>query len=146
MTLDHVMTRRIVAANMDDTLAHIRDLFERHAFHHLLILEAGRPVGIISDRDLLKNLSPFLGKLSERSQDAFLLQRKAHQIMRRSLISAGPQTPVKDAVILMLANRVHCLPVIDADGHCVGIATSHDIMRYLLECGLEPSCSITKAA
>ncbi len=146
MTLDHVMTRSLVAVGMDDSLAHVRDLFERHAFHHLVVLEAGRPVGVVSDRDLLMNLSPFIGKASERAQDGFLLQRKVHQIMHRTLISARPETPVKDAVILMLANKVHCLPVIDAAGACVGIATSHDLLRYLLECGLEQGCAVHRAA
>ncbi len=146
MTLDHVMTKHVVTIGLDDTLAHVRELFERHGFHHLVVVERQKVVGIISDRDLLRNLSPFLGKMSERPQDSFLLQRKVHQIMHRKLISGAPTMPVKDAVILLLAHRLNCMPVLDDQARCVGVVTAHDLLRYLLECGLEPKCAINRAA
>jgi acetoin utilization protein AcuB len=146
MTLDHVMTKHVVTVGPDDTLAHVRELFEKHGFHHLVVVERGKVVGIISDRDLLRNVSPFLGKMSERPQDSFLLQRKVHQIMHRKLIAGTANMPVKDGVILLLAHRLNCMPIIDEHGHCVGVVTAHDLLRYLLECGLEPKCAVNRAA
>lgn len=56
MKITKLITRRVVCINMDDPLNKAKRLFEEHGFHHLLVLEKGRLVGVISDRDLLKRL------------------------------------------------------------------------------------------
>lgn len=146
MKIDHIMKRKVVTVSPDDTLSHVQKLFMQHGFHHLIVVEHGRVVGVLSDRDLLRNLSPFIGKPTERSQDAFLLRRHVHQIMTRRLVSVRADTPIKEAVTLMLANTVSCVPVVDDHGACVGIVSERDLLRYLLECGLEPGCTINRDA
>lgn len=59
MTVGDPMTRHIVSVSMDDPLQRVRAAFEAYGFHHLLVIENERLVGVISDRDLLRNLSPF---------------------------------------------------------------------------------------
>jgi acetoin utilization protein AcuB len=128
-----IMTRHVLCVRMDDTLATVRELFERHQMHHLLVLESGRLVGVISDRDLLKNLSPFVGKaLSERPQDLATLHRRVHQIMTRKLVSTTPDTPIGNAAELMLAHRISCLPVVNEQGKPIGIVTWRDLLRAMV--------------
>jgi acetoin utilization protein AcuB len=142
MTLDSIMTRHVVTVRMDDELHIIRDMFEKYRFHHVLVVDQCRVVGVISDRDLLKNVSPFVGKLAERTLDVQSLHRKAHQIMTRSLISGAPNTPIGDAALLMLNNRISCLPVINNDGACVGIVTMRDLLRWSLSQMANQACVI----
>lgn len=118
---------------MDTPLRRIRDLFEQHRFHHLLVTEKGKLVGVISDRDVFKALSPFIGTLSEHDRDTQLLNRRAHQIMSRALIKATPQMHVLDACKVFIDKRVSCLPVVDENDHVRGIVTWRDILRLLLE-------------
>ncbi len=118
---------------MDTPLRRIRDLFEQHRFHHLLVTEKGKLVGVISDRDVFKALSPFIGTLSEHARDTQLLNRRAHQIMSRALIKAEPQMHVLDACKVFIDKRVSCLPVVDENDHVRGIVTWRDILRLLLE-------------
>ncbi|MBY0309388.1 MAG: CBS domain-containing protein, partial [Phycisphaerales bacterium] len=73
MRIDNVMTTDLVTVKPEDTLGEVREIFDTHRFHHLLVIEHGKVVGIISDRDLLKHLSPFVGKISERAQDSYTL-------------------------------------------------------------------------
>lgn len=134
MTLADIMTATVVTVSMDDSLRSIRHIFEEHKFHHVVVVHAGRAVGIISDRDVLKNLSPFIGKLSERVQDVECLNRRAHQIMTRRLIFAAPETPIGDALAMMIERDISCLPVIDGQGRCVGIVTSRDMLRWCTAC------------
>jgi acetoin utilization protein AcuB len=141
MQISTIMTRNLVTVGPDDTLATLREVFHTHEFHHLLVVDRGRLVGVVSDRDLLKNLSPFIGRQSERSQDAFLLQRKAHQVMTRQLVSVKGDTPIKVATALLLHHRVTCLPVVDDHGSLEGIVTWHDLLRYALDCGIDPVCT-----
>jgi acetoin utilization protein AcuB len=136
MTLATIMTHHVVTVSMDDTLRDIRRIFNAHRFHHVVVAHDGKAVGIISDRDVLKNLSPFVGKLSERAQDADSLNRRAHQIMTRRLISGHPEMPIADAIAIMIQTNISCLPVLDPDGRCVGIITSRDMLRWCTRCAL----------
>ncbi|EKD27862.1 MAG: hypothetical protein ACD_79C00519G0004, partial [uncultured bacterium] len=62
MPIQNFITRTIVSVEMDDTLAEVRNIFNHVKFHHLLVMNKERLVGIISDRDLLKELSPRIEK------------------------------------------------------------------------------------
>ena len=133
MTLETIMTKHVVTVSMDDTLGNIRDMFERFKFHHVVVVDDCKPVGVISDRDLLKHLSPFVGKVSERPMDAASLKKKAHQVMSRDLIAATPQTPIAEAAIMLMHNGISCLPVLADNGACIGIVTWRDLLRWSLE-------------
>jgi acetoin utilization protein AcuB len=117
---------------MDHTLAQVRDLFTAYRFHHLIVTEAGRVVGVLSDRDLLKHLSPFVDGANERAQDRWSLNKKVHQIMTRRLVSCTPETPLAEAGALMRDHRVHCLPIVDDRGHLKGILTMRDMLEWAL--------------
>ena len=147
-TVETIMTRHVVTVSMDETLRHVRELFHSVRFHHLVVVEKGRVVGVISDRDLLKNVSPFVGKATERTQDSFTLERKVHQIMSRRLVSCGPEIGIGQAGRLMLDHKVSCLPVLNGTGACIGIVTMRDILEWsLVQClGGSTSCRLPEAA
>jgi acetoin utilization protein AcuB len=116
---------------MDAKLSDVQDVFEREQFHHVVVTENGRAVGVISDRDLLKRLSPFLGnKLNERKQDENTLNLKVHQVMTRNPVSALPGDTVQRAVDLILEHNFRSLPVLDEDRKPVGIISWKDILRW----------------
>ncbi len=52
MHIRDIMTTRVATVSMDDRLSVIKDIFEQAHFRHLLVLEEGELVGVISDRDL----------------------------------------------------------------------------------------------
>ena len=132
MDVAAIMTRDPVTVGMDDDLHRVKDLFELYRFHHLLVLLGERLVGVISDRDLLRSMSPFIGRASERPQDLATLNRRVHQIMSRKLIVVAPATPVGEAARLMLEKRVSCLPVVGDQSEVLGIVTWRDQMRSLV--------------
>lgn len=96
-----------------------------------MVTENDRVVGVLSDRDLLRNISPFVGRASEREQDAASLNKRVHQVMSRKLVSASPRVSVRAAADLMIRNKISCLPVIDDAGKCVGIVTHRDLLKCL---------------
>lgn len=53
----------------------------------------------------------------------------AAEVMTRTIISIGPDASVREAVRLMLDNRVSGLPVVDPGGRMVGILTEGDLLR-----------------
>jgi acetoin utilization protein AcuB len=128
-----LMTGEVIRIGMDATLQKAQRVFNERRFHHLIVVEDDKPVGVISDRDLLKNLSPFIGvPFTERPQDVGTLKKKIHQMMTRKLISIDPEAPLGQAARMMNHHQVSCLPVIEADGRLVGIITSRDLVRWVV--------------
>ncbi len=140
LVVNDIMTQPVETIDMDDSVEYIRDLFEANHYHHLIVKgDAGECVGVISDRDLLKNISPFIGKPGERTADTSCLKRRAHQIMIRQLIAVRKNTSLRAATRVMLDHEISCLPVVDAKKHCIGIITLRDIVKWAvgeLECDL----------
>lgn len=132
MLVGDIMSRGVFTVGLDETLQKVRDLFNSHTFHHVLVVEKGRLVGIISDRDLLKNISPFIDKLSEREQDVATLERRAHQIMSRRPITVTEDTTLREAARLMLDRGVSSLPVVADRNRPVGIVTWRDLLNGMI--------------
>jgi len=115
---------------MDDTIGTLREIFENVEFHHLLVVDGRQLVGIISDRDVLKAISPFLHTLSEHTRDLSILNRKAHQIMTRKPITVSKDTRIEAAASLLLKNNISCLPVTSPEGKINGVVTWKDVLRF----------------
>lgn len=130
MSITNIMSSRVVSVHMDDSLATIQALFDATGFHHLLVVEDNQLVGVISDRDLLKALSPFLGSVVERARDQATLERKAHQIMSRKPICLREHSSIMDAIKLFNRNKISCIPIVNANNKPVGIVSWRDIMQY----------------
>ena len=129
MNVETIMTKEVITVNMDTTLMTICRIFEKKKFHHLLVMDEDTLFGVISDRDVLKALSPFLNTLAEQSRDLLTLKKKAHQIMSRNPITITKQASLEDASQLLLKNTISCLPVVSQDGHVEGIITWKDILK-----------------
>ncbi len=131
MILRDIMSVRLVTVEYDDVLATVKAIFDSAKFHHLLVVEHGRLHGVISDRDLLRALSPYVGTLSETARDAATLNKRVHQIMSRDPVTLGPDAAVADAVRMLLSRDISCIPVVDAAGRPIGIVSWRDVLRAL---------------
>ena len=132
MRIRDIMTTRVATVSMDDRLSVIKDIFEQAHFRHLLVLEEGELVGVISDRDLFRAISPYLDSEAEMNRDTETLTKRAHQIMSRQLITIASHLTVRDGVKLMLEKGVSCLPVLE-NGALVGIISWKDFLKVALE-------------
>jgi len=132
--LQQIMTTRVITVELDDKVHTARMLFERFKFPHLLVVdEDGILVGIVSDRDLLKALSPFISTIIERSADVRTLEKPVHQIMGHRPITASKDYTVKEAAVLMLSKNISCLPIVRPNGTIEGIVTWKDILKWLVK-------------
>jgi acetoin utilization protein AcuB len=132
MTVEQIMSTRVVTVEMDDKLEVVKDVFDSMGFHHLLVVEEGRKLyGIVSDRDLLRALSPYAGTSVETARDLAPLQKRVHQIMTRKPITLRPQAAVAEAIRLFLAHDISCIPIVDDAFRPVGIVSWRDILKSL---------------
>ena len=128
MKISSIMTDKVTTVDMDISLGAICQIFEDKKFHHLLVVEDGELRGVISDRDVLKALSPFLNTPVEQTRDLATLDKRSHQIMSRKPTTTTKQATAKDAVRLMFQKNISCLPVMSSDGKIEGIVTRKDLL------------------
>ena len=131
MTIKSMMNSTIVTVEMDDSLQVIKEIFDHTRFHHLLVVESKRLCGIISDRDLLKAVSPNIGTAAETQRDAVTLNKKAHQIMSRKVITLLPEATVFDAIAIFNQHNISCIPVVNKQQQPVGVVSWRDILKMI---------------
>lgn len=90
------------------------------------MVEDGRLVGMVSDRDL-RSATPALG---DPARAAALERTRVEDAMSRDVLTARPDDPIEEAANTMRERRIGCLPVVEED--LVGIITSSDVMEALV--------------
>ena len=132
-TVGAIMTSRVVTIEMDDSLEVIRDIFRKVKFHHLIVVDGEKVVGVISDRDFLKAISPYVDTMSETNRDRATLEKRAHQIMSHYPSTVLQSCPIEKAAKIILERGISCLPVTNAEGIVEGIITWKDLFKAFLQ-------------
>jgi acetoin utilization protein AcuB len=131
MNVSEITRTVLVTVTMDYTIGQARDIMQKKKIRHLLVMDEGELAGIITDRDVRSHLSPLIDTPIEGAADEKTLTTKVHKVMTRNLITVSSETPLDEAVDLILTHKLGCLPVIDKDGSTLGIVTDVDFLRYL---------------
>jgi acetoin utilization protein AcuB len=134
MLISDIVHTDLVTVAPQTALAQVLHALNRNGVRHVPVVEGGRLLGIISDRDIKSALALSLGPAGA---DHY---RTAGQIMTPDPITIAPMFPVEEAARIMLANRISALPVVDGT-RLVGIVTETDLLRLLSRAmgALEPS-------
>ncbi|MFB6271331.1 MAG: CBS domain-containing protein [Salinibacter sp.] len=131
MTVERIMSRDVVTVPPDTALMDIRKRLQEGGFNHLLVIEDGKLCGVISDRDVLKAISPFLDTYTEEHRDVKTLSQPASEIMQPDPITVAPGTSIEDASRTLLDNRVSSLPVVKNED-LLGIVTGKDMLEHFI--------------
>ena len=121
------MAREIVTLLPDETAATALALCRERRIRHLPVLEEGRIVGIVSDRDL-RSSTPALG---DPDRAAALQEVLVVDVMAREVVTVLPDDPIEQAANTMREGKIGCLPVVEGDD-LVGIITASDVMDALV--------------
>ena len=129
----HIMSKKPVTLDSSDPVSKARQLFETTGVHHLPVVKGEALEGILSWTDFLRISFGEFGNQDSRGLDAVL----DHTYTLRDVMKADPVTmpstgTVRDAAHILSNNTFHSVPVVDG-GKLVGIVTSTDLIRYLVE-------------
>ena len=114
MVVNQLMTKEPTTVASTDTLEQARLLMEAGGFRRVPVVDQGKLVGILSDRDIRQHA----GHLTHTRVDAAMTQR---------VVTVTPSTMMERAAHLLLKHKVGGLPVVDGT-RVVGIVTTSDIL------------------
>lgn len=140
MLVKDVMQAHPVTATLETRLPNLVRLLQRRGFRHLPVLDGGKLVGIISDRDIKQSMISAAAMTEGRERDRLLDELTAGQIMARAVVTIGPMFGVEEAARLMATRKISALPVTEGD-RLVGIVTETDVLHLFVRAMgvLEPS-------
>jgi acetoin utilization protein AcuB len=140
MLVKDIMQTQVVSATPETRLPDLLRMLQRRGFRHVPVVDGGRLVGIISDRDVKQAMSSAATSTEGRERDRLLDRLTAEQIMTRRVTTIGPMFGVEDAARLMVTRRISALPVTEAD-RLTGIVTETDVLNLFVRAlgVLEPS-------
>jgi acetoin utilization protein AcuB len=135
-----VMQTHPVTATPETRLPGLVRLLQRRGFRHVPILDGGKLVGIVSDRDVKQSMASAASTTDARERDRLLDELTAGQIMARAVVTIGPMFGVEEAARLMATRKISALPVTEED-RLVGIVTETDVLQLFVRAMgvLEPS-------
>jgi CBS domain-containing protein len=150
--VQEIMTEPAICLGPKDNVAGAIELLQSEEFRHVPITdEQGKFVGLVSDRDILRNL-PFAGRRPPSAPKRFRehlfathsrtksLQLPLERIMVQKVSHILPGSRVTDAAHTLYKDRISCLPVVDEQEKLRGMITITDLM-WALAAAYEPGDS-----
>ncbi|MCX7093377.1 MAG: CBS domain-containing protein [Methylobacter sp.] len=135
MRVEDLMTSKVFTVEQHDLIDRVFFLIHYERIRHLPVVEKGKVIGIVSDRDLYKALGPksnsnaIEAPTGTGTAELHVIPKKVQHIMHRGVITVTPETYASEAAAKMAENKIGALPVVDKDNKLVGILSSTDILR-----------------
>ena len=120
MLVRDYMSGPVIAIGRDTEFHAAFDLMRHHDVHHLPVVEAGRVVGIVAERDLLlaaANFGP--------------AEVPVEEIMRAPVSCISPRASLRSAARMLVLKHIGSLPVLNARKEIVGIITETDVFKVM---------------
>ncbi|MCX8073020.1 MAG: CBS domain-containing protein [Candidatus Binatia bacterium] len=130
MLVRDLMQTEVVTLNARDHLDLADSLMRLGRIRHMPVVEDGKLVGILSQRDLFRAGISTVLHLRPSAEREWLAKIPVREVMTAPVITATPNMPVRQAVNLLLEHKIGCLPVVDR-GELVGLVSETDFLRYL---------------
>jgi CBS domain-containing protein len=123
MSVGKICVRTVVTARPEESVVDAAKRMQQYNVGTLVIVEGRKPVGIVTDRDLVL-------RVMARDSPS---QLEVRAVMSSNLISVSENTPLEDAMNLMRGYQIRRLVVVNQAGELVGIFTLDDMLEFLGE-------------
>ena len=121
MTIQEILRSKgshVVTISQHRTALDAVMLLVDHNIGGVIVVGAGRPIGILTERDILRLTARAPGRLDSVTVGS---------VMTRELVTASPDQELHDAMRLMTDNKIRHLPILDGD-QLVGIMSIGDLV------------------
>jgi acetoin utilization protein AcuB len=130
MRVVDVMTKDPLIVTPSETIAQADELMAENKIRQLPVVKERELIGIITDRDIRSFLSGSLLSAPETREKA--LDTKIGDVMTRDPLTLSPDDELREAVELLINEKIGGIPVVDEAEGIVGIVTYVDVLRCFL--------------
>ncbi len=131
MKVINIMTTKPVSVEPSNTVLQAEEIMREQNFRQLPVIKDKELIGIITDRDIRSCLGSDSFNTLEEQEKARIT--KVAAVMSSKPIFLSPDDDLRDAVELLIEEKVGGIPVLDVEEGLVGIVTYMDALRCLLE-------------
>jgi acetoin utilization protein AcuB len=132
MLVETWMSKPVITVNADDSMQKATELLKEHHIRILPVMEDGKLVGIITDRDL-KRASASDATTLEIHELVYLLSKlKVKEIMTKEPITVPPYYTLEETSRILLEKKISGVPVVNDKDQVIGILTRDDLLRVLV--------------
>jgi acetoin utilization protein AcuB len=132
MFVKNRMTTEVITLTPDQTLLKVLTLMQQKRIRHLPVIQQGKLVGIVTEKDVRKAGASDSTSLSVFELNYLLDQIKVSNFMTKKVITVTPDEPIEVAAKLIYDHKIGALPVVDQN-QLVGLITSSDILETFIE-------------
>ena len=125
-----VMTKNPLVMTPAETIGQADELMTENRIRQLPVVDEGALLGIITDRDIRSFLAQ--SALVEPEERAKVLRTKVREIMTAEPLTLAPDDDLREAVELLIEEKIGGIPVVDQAEGLVGIVTYVDVLRCFL--------------
>lgn len=127
------MTKNPTTVTPEDGIDTAANLMKKGHFRRLPVVEDGKLVGFLNDKDIMR-VSPSPATTLSRYEVTTLLSKlKVGDIMQKNVISVGEDATIEEAALLMYKEKIGGLPVVSSVGAVVGVITETDIFKTFVD-------------
>ncbi len=157
MQASDVMVSKVITVAPDANVIEIAKILLAHRISAVPVIASdGKLIGIVSEGDLIRRaeaetdrrrswwLELFTSSQTLAAEFVKANARKAADIMTRPVISAAPDTPLRDIANLLEKHRIKCVPIVQ-NGRLVGIVSRANLLQALASARSDASASADDA-
>lgn len=132
MLIGERMSHPVISITKDMPIHDAMVLFKTQSIRRAPVLQDGRLIGIVSDKDLFNASPSQVTSLSVWELNYLLSKITVEEVMTREVLTVQVDTPIEEAARLMADKKIGGLPVLKS-GQVVGIITETDLFKIFLE-------------
>lgn len=134
-TVSSIMTKNVVTVQLDETLEIANQLIRKHHIRHLPVVHQQRLIGMLSKTDLSRLTFSNIFAGEGEADDAVFSMLSIGQVMSHKPRVIREVDTVRQVAEILSKEEFHALPVVAADDESklVGIVTTTDVIKYMLE-------------
>ena len=132
LLVENWMNPKVVTVEADDSMLDATKLLKEHNIRRLAVLEKGKLVGIVTDRDLKRASASDATTLEAHELLYLIANIKVREIMTKNPITVPYNFTIEEAAEILLQAKISGMPVVDKGGDVIGMITQTDLFKVLI--------------
>jgi len=128
-----IMSSQILTVHAAQKVSEVYALLTENRVHHVPVVNGNKLVGLVSSTDMMKLSLDAYGTPDSANTAYFDSQFTIDDVMSSDLVTIKADDSIRSAAEMLSTGARHSLPVVDGDSALVGIVTTTDLVKYLLD-------------